>query len=336
MSSRCFAAGLGAALLLALASQPAAAGTLTLTPAGIADGFTLTTFATLDPGNTGCCTGPFGLAVAANGNVIVANNMTSSRYAFADVDGQTIGTALFTQSVSSSTVAYAHAGGQAYGGQNGKFVQLNNDGSVNHVLTGVTASPYLGMWGSPTTGHIIATSSQGVIDIDPLANGGAGSFTVLNGGLFGDGITVSPDGKTGYIESGGNIYSFNVATGAVITGYSGFSAPDGTGVISSSNQLNGDVIVNNNFGEVDLLNPTTSMFTAIATGGTRGDYVSPDTNNGTLFMDFSDVVERLSCGPNCSIGGPPPQPVPEPAPWSLFGLGLLGAALALRRRIRFV
>ena len=34
----------------------------TLTAAGMADGFTLTTFATTNPGNIGCCAGPFGVA----------------------------------------------------------------------------------------------------------------------------------------------------------------------------------------------------------------------------------------------------------------------------------
>ena len=67
----------------------------------------------------------------------------------------------------------------------------------------------------------------------------------------------------------------------------------------------------------------------------RGDYVSPDTNNGTLFLDYSDTVERLSCGPDCSIGGPPPPPpsgVPEPGTLALFGTALLALAFLLHRK----
>src|SRR5579864_3375098 len=168
-------------LIMAFTLAPLSAGVLTLTAAGVADGFTLTTFATLNPGlvNTGNF-GPFGVAVSANGNIIVSNEPNATRYAFADVDGQTTATALNHVPSSSGTLAYATAGGQAYGGDgSGHFVQFNNDGTVNHVLTGVTASTDLGMWGNPTNGHIIANSSAGLIDIDPLANGGTGSFRVI-------------------------------------------------------------------------------------------------------------------------------------------------------------
>src|SRR5205814_9048681 len=61
---------------------------LALTPAGVADDFTLTTFATMDAGNTGCCGGPFGVAVTGT-NVIVSNGFNNSISVFADVDGQT-------------------------------------------------------------------------------------------------------------------------------------------------------------------------------------------------------------------------------------------------------
>jgi hypothetical protein len=298
----------------------------TLTAAGMADGFTLTTFATTNPGNTGCCAGPFGVAVASSGNIIVATG-SGSRYVFADTDGQTVGSALFTQTSTSGTQAYATAGGQAYGGDGqGHFVEFNANGTINHILTGVTAGPDLGMWGNPVTGHIEASSSAGLIDINPLANGGLGSFRVINSGGNGDGVSVSPDGKIAYSEQG-QINGYDIATGALVfsSGFL-FPSPDGTGVISSTNSLNGDIIVNNNNGEVDLLNPLTKVVTIIAAGGSRGDYSSPDTNNGSLFLDYSDVVGRLTCGKDCSIGGPPPPPTPEPASLILLGTGL--AALA--------
>jgi hypothetical protein len=248
---------------------------LTLTPAGIADGFTLTTFATVAPGNTGCCAGPFGVAVSNTGTVIVSLG-SGTRYAFNDVDGQTIATALNAVSSSSFTEAYATAGGQAYGGDGlGHFVQFNSNGTINHILTGVTTGPDLGMWGNPVTGHIEASSGAGLIDIDPLANGGLGSFRVINAAGNGDGVSVSPDGTIAYSEQG-NINGYNIATGAQVftSSPASFNSPDGTGVISSTNSLNGMILVANNNGELDLLNPSTKTFVAIATGGTRLDYTS--------------------------------------------------------------
>lgn len=127
------AATWGVAVAALSLASPAQAG-LTLTAAGTSDGFSLTTFAdfhTITGG--GCCGGPFGLAVAANGNVLVS--VSGTRYVFNNVDGQSPGSALSSTGSSSGTQAYARAGGIAYGGNGGNFVQFNNDGTVNHVLT---------------------------------------------------------------------------------------------------------------------------------------------------------------------------------------------------------
>ena len=147
---------------------------------------------------------------------------------------------------------------------------------------------------------------------------------------------MSADGTTIFAEVSGTIQSYDLVTGALIRTYSVGHNPDGTGEISGGN-LNGDVIVNNNDGTVGLLDPTKpssdpTQYRIIASGGTRGDFVSPDINNGTLFLSQFDQVARLSCGPGCSIGAPPPTP--EPGTAILLTLGLAGFALR-RRSARF-
>jgi hypothetical protein len=158
---------LRAAGLLAI-SISLEATTLTLTQAGADNGFKVTTFATISPGNTGN-NGPFGVVVLSSGNVMVNNYVNDTRYVFADTDGQTTATAVKTITPSGSQAgAYARAGGQAYGPVNVRFVQFNADGTVNHVLNGVAQTPWFGMWGNPVNGHILATTGQGqIVDIEP-------------------------------------------------------------------------------------------------------------------------------------------------------------------------
>ena len=173
------------------------------------------------------------------------------------------------------------------------------------------------------------------MDITPGANAGAGSARVIaTPGTGFDGVSVNAAGTQAIIENGGTVQVYDIATGALLHSYSPGNSPDGTGIISGGT-LSGDIIANGNDGTIVLINPAGNgglgSFATIATGGTRGDYTAADPN-GTLLLDYSDIIARLSCGTGCSIGGGGTPTVPEPITLSIFGTGLLGLALARRSR----
>jgi len=153
---------------------------------------------------------------------------------------------------------------------------------------------------------------------------------------------VSPDGNTIYVAENYHVIGRNIATGNIVYDSGAlFGFPDGIGVISSNTPaLNGKLIVNFNgvglnAGFVGVLDTATNTVTTIASGGTRGDCVSSDPSNGTVFLSYSDVVYRLGCGSGCLIGQPPPSnppPTPIPPTWILLGLGLCCLALYQMRK----
>ena len=305
-----------------------------LTADGIADGFTLTTFLSgFSFANN--VYGPLAQGIAPNGNVITGSAVDSKIYVFKDVDNQTLANAVSTTPYTFLTAnpqyAMTTAGGQVYGAQlsGGPYEHLNSDGT-HSPIPGLTATNAAGIWGNPVNGHIVASANQGLIDIDPLA----GTFRVIvspNPGA--DGVSVSPDGTTLYASvpfPGTQIRAYNIATGTLLATYSANGHDsDGTGVITGG-KFNGFIIVNNNDGTVGLIDSMTGIEDIIASGGSRGDFVSPDTSNGTLFLSQQDRVDRLICPPGSSCSPLPPPSVPEPS-----SVALLATAMFSLGGIRF-
>jgi PEP-CTERM motif len=327
--------------VIALAASTPAHAVLTLNQTGVDLGFTLSTFLS----GYSAQYGPLSQGVLSNGQIITGSLLNQRIYVFNDVDGQTLSNAVsatpYVCETGNCNYSIATAGGRVYGAQafGGVFYEFNISGArtpiANLQTAGVTG--YLGMWGNPIDGHLISSTNRGLADINPTT----GTLRIINANVFPDGVTVSPDGGTLYAEVGGGISSYNVATGALIRSFATGHAPDGTGVISGGS-LNGLVVVNNNDGTVGLLDPSKAngdplLYRIIATGGTRGDFVSADLNNGTLFLSQNEQVARLSCGTGCSIGstgggGDVTPAVPEPTTMALMLAGL--GALAWQRRAR--
>ena len=309
----------------ALAARESGAG-LTLTTAASREGFGLTVFASNFPssGNVG----PLGVAFTSSGGVLVSDDPGNVRLFATDTDGQNAASATIGHNYGySNAVGLASVGSNIYMTRQGTgdLVQINSNGTFNQeIVTGLPSAT--GLTADPLNGHLFVSTLNGgnaIYDVDPVTM----TKRLVESGTYIDGITLSADGKTIYGADGanGHLYGFNTATGALV--FDSGAIPGGIdGSALGTGSLLGNIFLNTNGGTVYEVNLTTLAQTEIASGGSRGDFVTVDPN-GTLLLTQTDSIYRLTAPSGSGFGT-----VPEPSSVLLVGIGCVGAAFHARRK----
>ena len=111
-----------------------------------------------------------------------------------------------------------------------------------------------------------------------------------------DGLAFDPsrrDPLRGALRA--ELEGFNITTKAMVFDSGTISGgPDG--IALGTGPVAGNLFVNTNGGTVVEVNLATAAQTVIASGGSRGDFVTVDPNNGTLLVTQSDRLMRLIPG----------------------------------------
>jgi len=320
---RAACAGLLTGITMLICANTARA-VLTITTAGANQGLSLTTFATGFP--TSGQIGPLGIVYPGNG-VLVSDIVGNVRLFPSHADNQTAASAPIGQNYGSDHAdGLVQVGSTIYmmGGLGGNVAQLNPDGTFNqNIITGLAR--IVGCAANPITNHLYASvGTTDILEIDPIAK----TTSLLAQTSQPDGMICSPDGHTLYVAAlnSGHVLGFDTATksqvfdsGPIIGGVDGIAL--GAGPFA------GTMFVNLNAGSVIELNMATLTQLVIASGGTRGDFVSVDPTNNTLLITQTDRIMRLN-GANF---------VPEPGSVVLMGIGamcFLTFASRLRRTTR--
>jgi hypothetical protein len=303
---------------------------LLLTPAGVSENLTLTTFASVFT-NRGDGLGPIGVGFPTTGGVLVSveGSSTSAVYQFAtDANGQAVAAAtLHSYAGGNSVGGIAAVGSQLYMAESSsdRVIQLNNDGSAGSTVATFAGNP-VGLATDPSNGHLfVSVFMNGIWNLNPTT----GIATELSSQNV-DGITFDPGSRIlyGATADATRVIGINVDTSANVFD-SGFipNRPDGTALGFGS--LAGNLFANTNGGTVVEVNLSTLAQTTIASGGSRGDLVAVDPFDNSLFLTQADQVVRLSGPPGSGFG---PAPVPEPASIWLLATGLLAMTVHYRRR----
>ncbi|HKI19700.1 MAG TPA: hypothetical protein VKA15_17565 [Isosphaeraceae bacterium] len=305
---------------------PARAGSLTITAAGAAQGLSLSTFADGFPNDpaAGGGVGPLGVAFV-NGTVLVSDHPGNVRIFPNDTDGQHAGSAPVAQNYGGTNAFdLAQLNGKIYMTQEaiGDVVQINNNGTFNQVIVGGFGSP-TGMIADRFTGLLYVSTVGLAYAVDPVAKTAS---VFVNANL--DGLSLSPDGSVLYGARVGDrhIIGYSTANGAQVYDSGAISGLDGTAV--GTGPFTGYIFANTNFGQVfEVTLGSSPVQTLIATGGSRGDFVTVDPTTNTLMLTQTDTLVRLSGASFTSV--------PEPASLVMAGTAAVaGLGFWVLRRTR--
>lgn len=314
-----------AALGIAALAAGGAQAVPLLTPAGVAAGFTLSTFADSFPNSS--AVGPLGIGFLSGGGVIVSDYPGNVRIFPSDADGQHANTVPVAQNYGlANAVGIAQVGQTFYMSRQGigDLIQINPDGTFNQFIIGGLPGA-TGVATNPANGHIfVSTLGNNVIwDVDPIAKSKT-AFAIVSA----DGIGFSPDGAILFAEANSRILGFNAVTGVQVFD-SGFIGGGPDGAAAGTGTLAGQLFVNTNDGHLISIDVTTLVQTVIMEGASRGDFVTVDPN-GTLLLTESDLILRLTPGAGGCFGAV--CTVPEPGSLAILGLGLAGVGFSRRKR----
>ena len=329
-----FCSGMAALVLMASVPATVRAGMM-LTPAGVATGFQLTTFADNFPFDSATRAGPLGIAFTPGGGVMVTDFPGNVRVFPTDTDGQRAASVPVAQNYGlSNAVGLAVVGGKYYMTQqaNGDVVQVNPNGTFNSVLVSGIPSATGVVAVNPVNGHLFVDTvlDNQIFEIDPVSR-----TKTLFASAQADGLAVNATGTILYaaLRSANHedVVGYSIANGNLV--YDSGAIPGGVdGIALGNGLLAGNLYINTNEGTLVQLNLTTLAVETIAAGGSRGDFVTADPN-GSLLISQTDSVLRLAPPPGGGLRGPGGGVTnSEPPSLILFGIGCAGLVGYLWRR----
>jgi hypothetical protein len=180
-------------------------------------------------------------------------------------------------------------------GELNQIAQINDDGTVKKVIATVPNADAVAI--NPLNGHLFVSGfNSAIYDVDPVT-GTASVFLDVKA----DGLAF--DSSTGILYAalytaagpGDRVQGFDITSKAKVFDSGTISGgPDG--IALGKGPVAGNLFVNTNGGTVVEVNLATAAQTIIASGGSRGDFVTVDANNATLFVTQSDRILRLTPG----------------------------------------
>jgi hypothetical protein len=272
---------------------------MTLTPAAVAEGYSLSTFATNFPNDGNA--GPVGIAFPGDG-VMVSDFPGHIRVFPSHADGQDAAAVPAVAYPFIDATGIAELDGTLYLAQRaaGRVARINADGTLDQAVVG--GLPFaLGIVADSIAGRLFVTTSNApnaaIYAVDPVAK-----TATLFQSIDADGLALSGDGRTLYAAAlRERILGFDTTTKTQV--FDSGTIPFVDGPALGAGSLAGKIFGNVNDGTVWEVELATGAQTMLASGGSRGDLVAVDPSDGTLLLTQTDRILRLHGPPPCGRFG---------------------------------